>query len=321
MAGVEYKKAFVKVKERGLSGLVINPHHGKKKPIFLYMHGTRFKKSPTPSGFCDNLRESKEELTKLISFDWTIPELIQLLESMFGQGSKLLDYMEEIFLSMIAVLKDCIVIMPDYPGLGNDIEEAYPYVVAEDLQFYLSKFTEEVIQASSYINKKEWNQDLHIGGYSHGGYIAMVVTAELLKSSNLKDNIKKCWPAGGPYSLSKVMRKIMLSGDSYFTLSFLPLTIRGFYECCGKEEYLSPRFSFGENGDKIFDIANIIFQLLFLSTILYPFIYLISVSISDPSLVVRGKIWLLPKNISFESYSYVLKYNGSVNAAKASYAK
>jgi len=43
---------------------------------------------------------------------------------------------------------------------------------------------------------------------------------------------------------------------------------------------------------------------------MYPFAYLISVSISDPQLVMRGKIWLLPKKINFESYKYVFKYNG-----------
>lgn len=63
-------------------------------------------------------------------------------------------------------------------------------------------------------------------------------------------------------------------------------------------------------GDRIFNIVNIIVQVLLLISILYPFIYLVSVSISDPHLVVRGKIWLLPKKLSLESYSYVVRYKG-----------
>lgn len=63
-------------------------------------------------------------------------------------------------------------------------------------------------------------------------------------------------------------------------------------------------------GDKAFDTINVILMALFMATIVLPFVYILSVSISDPQLVIRGQIWLLPKNISFQSYQLVFKFEG-----------
>lgn len=63
-------------------------------------------------------------------------------------------------------------------------------------------------------------------------------------------------------------------------------------------------------GDRIFNVINIILQVLLAVSILYPFIYLFSVSISDPMIVLKGHIWFLPKKICFTSYNYIMKYKG-----------
>lgn len=63
-------------------------------------------------------------------------------------------------------------------------------------------------------------------------------------------------------------------------------------------------------GDKAFDTINVILMILFIATIIIPFVYILSVSISDPQLVIRGQIWLFPKKITFISYQMVLKFQG-----------
>lgn len=256
IAGIELKKAAVDIGNRKLSGLIMNPNADQSKPVFVYMHGTRFKKSPAPSQLVEDLKEFAEDLTNLLRFDWTPAELVLLFVNLFLQSSKLLNYIEEIFLIMVSVWKEWIVIMPDYPGLGDDVDEDYPYMVADDFQLYLGKYIEAAVNNQDWISKKEWNQELCIGGYSQGGYVALVVASGLLGYGNLGDKLKWCWPAGGPYSLSKVMRQIMLANKPYFTLSFLPLTLEGYYEYYGKRSFLSPEIVFGEDGENIFYIIN-----------------------------------------------------------------
>jgi putative aldouronate transport system permease protein len=48
-------------------------------------------------------------------------------------------------------------------------------------------------------------------------------------------------------------------------------------------------------------------MILALAATLYPFIYVVSMSISDPQSVMRGEVWLLPRGFSVESYRTVLK--------------
>lgn len=57
--------------------------------------------------------------------------------------------------------------------------------------------------------------------------------------------------------------------------------------------------------DKIFDICNKILVWFFIIIISYPLLYICFASISDPSYVNSGKMWLLPKDITFEGFKRV----------------
>lgn len=59
--------------------------------------------------------------------------------------------------------------------------------------------------------------------------------------------------------------------------------------------------------DKIFDVVNLIFLTMGLIIVLYPLIFIISASISDPLIVSSGQMWLFPKNITFEGYQRVFR--------------
>ncbi len=60
-------------------------------------------------------------------------------------------------------------------------------------------------------------------------------------------------------------------------------------------------------GDKIFNAVNLILMTLFMMIVLYPLIYIVSASISNPDVVNRGKMWLLPKEITLEGYYRVFQ--------------
>lgn len=59
--------------------------------------------------------------------------------------------------------------------------------------------------------------------------------------------------------------------------------------------------------DKLFDIVNTVLLVIILILTLYPLIYVVSASISNPKFIMEGKIFLIPKDISFDSYKAVLR--------------
>lgn len=61
-------------------------------------------------------------------------------------------------------------------------------------------------------------------------------------------------------------------------------------------------------GDKALDIIIWVFVLLAVAVTLYPFLYVLSVSISDGAAVARGDVVLLPKGFSLEAFSMVTRY-------------
>ena len=67
---------------------------------------------------------------------------------------------------------------------------------------------------------------------------------------------------------------------------------------------MNKRFS---TGDKVFYVIDYIFIFLVVCVTAYPFIFIISSSISDPGAVSRGEIWLLPKGFTLDSYKRVLQ--------------
>ncbi|MCY9758172.1 carbohydrate ABC transporter permease [Paenibacillus alvei] len=69
--------------------------------------------------------------------------------------------------------------------------------------------------------------------------------------------------------------------------------------------------------DKIFIVCNYIYLTIALILVLYPVLYILSASISDPKYVASGEMWLFPKGITFEGYARVFEnskiWNGYAN--------
>ncbi|WP_066189719.1 carbohydrate ABC transporter permease [Gracilibacillus timonensis] len=60
--------------------------------------------------------------------------------------------------------------------------------------------------------------------------------------------------------------------------------------------------------DKIFTICNYVLLSLFVLSVLYPLIFVISSSFSSAQAVSTGKVWLLPVDFSLTSYKEVFKH-------------
>lgn len=72
-----------------------------------------------------------------------------------------------------------------------------------------------------------------------------------------------------------------------------------------------------KSSDRIFNIIIYLIVIIVLIVVLYPLVYIISASISSPTAVNSGKMWLFPKDITFEGYQIIFKnkdiWNGYLN--------
>lgn len=71
---------------------------------------------------------------------------------------------------------------------------------------------------------------------------------------------------------------------------------------------LRPIHKIRESGaDKVFNILNSVFLLICFLIVLYPLVYIISSSFSEPKSVIERKVWLWPVNFDLTSYEAVFK--------------
>lgn len=63
-------------------------------------------------------------------------------------------------------------------------------------------------------------------------------------------------------------------------------------------------------GEKIFSLFNYVCLALISFMTLYPFLYVVVASVSDPQSVISGKVLLLPKGYNVEAYKVVLSTKG-----------
>ncbi|WP_413242450.1 carbohydrate ABC transporter permease [Paenibacillus sp. 1P07SE] len=65
--------------------------------------------------------------------------------------------------------------------------------------------------------------------------------------------------------------------------------------------------------DRLFDVLNITILSLILLAVLYPLVFVISASVSNPFLVIRGEVLLVPKEITFQAYLRVFRDSAVLN--------
>jgi len=59
-------------------------------------------------------------------------------------------------------------------------------------------------------------------------------------------------------------------------------------------------------GEKIFNIGNIVFLSVLGLIALYPFVFVLSSSVSDPNAIMQGRVWLYPVGFTLEAYANIL---------------
>ena len=71
----------------------------------------------------------------------------------------------------------------------------------------------------------------------------------------------------------------------------------------------SSRNKIGENfNDKIFNVVNFIFATIFFVAVIYPIIYVVSASFSDPIAIIQGRVRLFPVGFTLDGYRAVFNH-------------
>lgn len=120
---------------------------------------------------------------------------------------------------------------PDYVGLGVS-DGIHPYVHAQteayaaiDMLRAADNFlTQEKISVSS---------QLFVTGYSQGGHAAMALHREIETKLTSEFQVTAAAHLSGPYSISGVMRDVMLSNDIYYYPAYLPNTMLSYQSAYG----------------------------------------------------------------------------------------
>ncbi|SYX81846.1 putative ABC transporter permease protein YtcP (fragment) [Paenibacillus alvei] len=60
-------------------------------------------------------------------------------------------------------------------------------------------------------------------------------------------------------------------------------------------------------GDSIFNLINYTLLTLLTLIVLYPLIFVLSASISNPEHVLRGEMWLIPKGFNLDAYTKIFQ--------------
>ena len=60
--------------------------------------------------------------------------------------------------------------------------------------------------------------------------------------------------------------------------------------------------------DKVFDVVNVTLMVVLAAIFLWPLIFVLSASFSDPAAVTLGKVWLFPKGFTLEGYKAIFEY-------------
>lgn len=75
-----------------------------------------------------------------------------------------------------------------------------------------------------------------------------------------------------------------------------------------------PGISIRDTGsDRVFNLVNYAILALFLLVILYPLVFIVSSSISDPAAVTSGQVWLWPVDPTLIAYSRILREPALIN--------
>lgn len=114
-------------------------------------------------------------------------------------------------------------LMPDYLGLGES-SGIHPYVHASSEATAVADIIRAAREACDDLNVA-YSDQIFLTGYSQGGHATMAAHKYLSQNFPNEFHVQAAVPMSGPYSLSEVMRDLILSDVPYSNPAYLPMVI------------------------------------------------------------------------------------------------
>lgn len=201
-----YKIVYNDTIYKGLTGLLVIPKSkaGETFPMIALQHPTQVLRKMSPSNFGT------------------------------GQGQVIVDDQLTIPLALFLGRAGYIVVVADYPGLGDN-KEIHPYCTKR-LGSVVTSMMNAVLEFFNVNNiKQTFNGEVYLMGYSEGGYATAVTAQDIEQRYSDIFKIKGVAALDGPHSLSETMRNLMLTaGKDFAAPYFLPYVINGFDDAYGQ---------------------------------------------------------------------------------------
>lgn len=146
-----------------------------------------------------------------------------------------------------------VTVMPDFLGLGES-RGFHPYVHAES---EASVSVDMLLAAREFAaqNNIALNDQLFITGYSQGGHASMALHREIEQNQSALFTVTAAAHLSGPYSISGVMRDLIIGDSEYFFPAYIPFTIISYDEAYGLFDSLGAVFKpiYASMIDKFFE--------------------------------------------------------------------
>jgi Secretion system C-terminal sorting domain/Prolyl oligopeptidase family len=233
---ISYTSKDAKGQPDTLSGLMVIPDDLRfTYPTLVYQHGTSDCKKCVPSSFGT-------------------------------QGG------EEGQLGLLFAGLGYVAVLPDYVGMGDGrgfqtyVHDATTVSATEDMMKAVKEWTAQ--------NGVVTNDQLFITGYSQGGYASMSYHQHVQKTSGAAA-VTAAAHLSGPYSLSGVMRDLILGEAAYNYPAYVPNTVLGFNEVYNiyndlgeffKPEYVDDIKSYYNGTLSLFNMNTMLAQKLITNT-------------------------------------------------------
>lgn len=129
--------------------------------------------------------------------------------------------------AMMLAARGFIVLIPDYPGLGTNIE-VHPYCHQSLGKVVAAMIAAATTGSQPWSARAVWDGRLFLVGFSEGGYATLAAAREI-KATHPSWNLQGVAALDGPYDLSGTMRNLMLTANASFSAPyFLPYVVAGY---------------------------------------------------------------------------------------------
>lgn len=167
-----------------------------------------------------------------------------------------------------------VALLPDYLGLGVSADVFHPYVHAAS-EAWVAADMLRALPALAAQENVALNDQLFLTGYSQGGHASMALHREIETNLSAEFEVTAAAHLSGPYSISGVMRDLILGEEEYFYPGYVHNTLLSYQTVYGNlfdtlsdlikpaylpliQQFYDGQISLSESNDQLIDllIAN-----------------------------------------------------------------